>query len=74
LKAVARDKRILGGAFASLPDGAELLFRGDSPVVAGSFAKDAPYVKNGVVKSWRVREWTTVAGPDAAIVIDPAAL
>jgi len=51
-----------------------LLFRGDSPVAAGRFAKDDPYVKKGVVKSWRVREWTTVAGPDAAIVIDPAAL
>ena len=74
LKAVARDELILGGAFANPPDGAVLLFRGDSPVVAESFAKDDPYVKNGVVKSWRVREWTTVVGPDAAIVIDPATL
>jgi hypothetical protein len=31
-------------------------------------------VKNGVAKSWRVREWTTVVGLDAAIVIDPATL
>jgi uncharacterized protein YciI len=74
MKAVARDELILGGAFANPPDGAVLLFRGNSPAVAVNFAKDDPYVKNGVVKSWRVREWTTVVGLDAAIVNDPATL
>jgi uncharacterized protein YciI len=74
LKAVARDELILGGAFANPPDGAVLLFRGETPAVAGNFAKDDPYVKNGVVKTWRVREWTTVVGPYSAIVIDPATL
>ncbi len=36
---------------------------GDSPFVAEAFAVDDPYVTNGVVKGWRVREWTTVVGP-----------
>jgi hypothetical protein len=30
-----------------------------------AFAKCDPYVLNGVVAAWRVREWTTVAGRDA---------
>jgi uncharacterized protein len=39
---------------------------GDSPVVAEGFAKADPYVTNGLVRKWYVREWTTVAGPTAA--------
>jgi hypothetical protein len=31
-------------------------------------------VLNGLVKSWRVREWTTVVGKDAARPIDPASV
>ena len=42
-----------------------ILFRGDSPAAAEQFAKSDPYVVNGVVKKWYVREWTTVVGPDA---------
>ena len=30
--------------------------------VAESFAAADPYVVNGVVSKWRVREWTTVVG------------
>jgi uncharacterized protein len=65
--AVARGELVLGGAFAGPVDGAMLLFRGDSPAGAEAFAKSDPYVLNGLVKSWRVREWTTVVG-DAAEV------
>jgi uncharacterized protein YciI len=43
------------------------LFRGASPAAAEAFAKSDPYVTNGVVKSWRVREWTTVVGADAEV-------
>ena len=42
-----------------------LLFRGTSPAAAEAFAKADPYVVNGIVTRWRVREWTTVVGPDA---------
>lgn len=30
-----------------------------------AFARADPYVKNGVVAAWRVREWTTVLGEKA---------
>ena len=57
-----RGELMLGGALANPVDGAVLLFRGSSPAVAEDFALADPYVKNGLVKSWRVREWTTVVG------------
>ena len=63
--AEARGELILAGAMANPPDGAVLLFRGDSPEAAEAFAAADPYVKNGLVKRWRVREWTTVVGRDA---------
>lgn len=63
--AAARDELVLGGAFANPIDGAVLLFRGDSSAAAEEFAKNDPYVVNGVVTRWYIREWTTVVGPDA---------
>ena len=61
--ATDRGELLLGGAFANPTDGAMLLFKGDSPEVAESFARTDPYVINGLVKRWYVREWTTVVGP-----------
>ena len=69
--AVARGELVLGGALANPPDGAILLFRGDSPAAAEAFARADPYVLNGLVTTWRVREWTTVLGPDAEIPLPP---
>jgi len=70
-QAVERGELVLGGALANPADGAVLLFQGDSPEVAAKFAKADPYVNNGLVKRWYVREWTTVAGRDAATPIRP---
>jgi hypothetical protein len=67
----ARGELVLGGALANPVDGAVLLFQGDSPAVAEEFAKADPYFTSGAVKRWHVREWTTVAGEDAAIPIRP---
>lgn len=67
-----RSELVLGGALANPPDGALLLFQGDSPAVAEDFARTDPYVLNGLVKHWHVREWTTVAGDGAAAPVRPA--
>lgn len=64
-QASARGELVLGGALANPVDGAVLLFKGESAEVAEKFAKEDPYVTSGIVKRWHVREWTTVAGPDA---------
>jgi uncharacterized protein len=69
--ATERGELVLGGALANPPDAAILLFRGDSSEVAEKFAKSDPYVLNGVVKRWRVREWTTVAGDGATTPVRP---
>jgi len=68
-KASAHGELVLGGALADPVDRALLLFRGDTPEVAEKFARVDPYVTNGLVKRWYVREWTTVAGEDAATPI-----
>jgi uncharacterized protein len=69
----ARGELILGGALADPVDGAVLLFRGESPAAAETFARDDPYVKYGLVARWRVREWTTVVGDGAAVLIQDSA-
>lgn len=61
-KALASGDLVLGGAFANPIDGTMLLFKGASPAAAEAFAKSDPYVVNGLVTKWRVREWTTVVG------------
>jgi uncharacterized protein len=67
-----RGELVLGGALANPVDGAVLLFRGDSPEVAETFAKADPYVTGGLVKRWKVREWTTVVGDSATTPVKPA--
>jgi hypothetical protein len=67
-----RGELVLGGALANPIDGAVLLFKGDSPAVAEDFAKSDPYVLNGLVKRWYVREWNTVAGEFSAAPVRPA--
>ena len=67
-----RGELVLGGALADPVDGAVLLFRGESPAVAEAFAEKDPYVLNGLVTRWRVREWTTVIGTLAEVPLPPA--
>jgi hypothetical protein len=70
-EAVARGDLVLGGALANPADQVMLLFRGASPASAEAFARSDPYVKNGIVTRWRVREWTTVVGRDAEVPLPP---
>jgi len=67
----ARGELVLGGALADPVDGAVLLFTGESPGAAESFAREDPYVLNGLVTRWHVREWNTVAGETAAAPLRP---
>lgn len=56
---------VLGGALAEPPDGAVLIFKGETDAAARAFAEADPYVANGLIAKWRVREWTTVVGDGA---------
>ncbi|MBC7770797.1 MAG: hypothetical protein H7124_18595 [Phycisphaerales bacterium] len=63
---VARDELQLGGAVPSDdPPFGLLLFKAETAAVAEDFASADPYVTQGVVTSWRVREWITVVGEGA---------
>jgi uncharacterized protein YciI len=63
---VARDELQLGGAVPhDDPPFGLLLFKAETAAVAEDFARADPYVTQGVVGSWRVREWITVVGESA---------
>ena len=57
-----RGELVLGGALAAPGEGAVLLFKGESPESAETFARADPYVLNGLVTRWRVCEWVVVIG------------
>jgi uncharacterized protein YciI len=70
-EAQERGEIVIAGALAEPSDYAILMFAGDSPEAAERFAKADPYVTEGLVKSWRVRPWTTVVGKDAYNPVRP---
>lgn len=69
----AAGKLVLAGALANPVDGAILVFRGPTAEAAEQFATTDPYVTNGLVTQWRVREWTTVIGDGAVMPSVPDA-
>lgn len=72
--AAERGELVLGGALAedgSAAGEAMLLFAGEDGAAAEAFARADPYVANGLVADWRVREWLTVVGADAAAAVRP---
>lgn len=55
-----RGELLLAGALADPSDRALLIFAGDSPAAAEAYARADPYVREGLVTSWRVRQWNEV--------------
>ena len=55
-----KGQMVLGGAYAEPADGAAIVFKGDDALVAEQFGINDPYVKNGLISKWWVREWTVV--------------
>ncbi len=60
--AVDRGELFLGGALDDPADGAVLIFKTKDPAVVESFARNDPYVLNGLIVEWRVRPWIVVIG------------
>ncbi len=56
----ARGELLLAGALADPYDRALLVFAGESADAAADFARNDPYVVNGLVTSWTVRQWNEV--------------
>lgn len=59
---VSRGELVLGGAFASPADGAAIVFKVEDQARLEEFVEKDPYVVNGLVTGWRIREWTVVVG------------
>ena len=57
-----RGEMVLGGALADPADQAVIVFRGGDASAAEAFIAADPYVREGLVKAWRVRPWTVVIG------------
>ena len=59
---------MMAGALSEPVEGAALLFRANDKTVPERFAREDPYVKNGLVKEWRALSWNVVVGgePDKA--------
>ena len=52
------------GAFANPANGAALVFKTDDISTVERFAKTDPYVTNGIIRKWYIREWTVVVEVD----------
>ena len=61
-KAHERGELFMAGALSDPVDGAALVFRTENRAVPERFAENDPYVKEGLVKSWKVRKWNVVIG------------
>ncbi|MDG3582616.1 hypothetical protein [Galbibacter pacificus] len=61
-KYVGNGHLLLGGALENPAGGALLVFVGETDAMAKAFAQEDPYVVNGLIKSWQVRQWNVVVG------------
>ncbi len=50
-----RGTLLMGGVFANPQEGALIIFT--TREAAEEFARGDPFVSNGVVRGWRIREW-----------------
>jgi uncharacterized protein len=57
-----RGELALAGAFTDPADGALLVWSTEDRSLVEAFAAADPYVRNGLVREWRVREWNVVVG------------
>lgn len=64
-EAHTRGDIVLAGALADPADTALIIFHCASQSTAEDFARNDPYVVNGLVKKWTVRPWTVVVGQDS---------
>jgi uncharacterized protein YciI len=63
-EAQRRGELLLAGAFTEPADRALLVFRADRRSAVEEFARNDPYVTNGLVTRWEVRSWAVVIGEE----------
>jgi uncharacterized protein YciI len=55
-------KMIGGGPYSPATPGALFVFEDSNDDVVKKFVNDDPYVKNGLVTSWTIKEWNVLIG------------
>jgi len=60
-----RSELLLAGALGDPADRALLVFRAQDRSIAEDFARNDPYVINGLVIRWEVQPWAVVIGNDS---------
>ncbi len=60
-----RGELLLAGALGDPADRALLVFRTQDRSIAEDFARNDPYVINGLVTRWEVQPWAVVIGNDS---------
>jgi len=70
--AQSKGSLILAVVLANPIDGAVFHFKGDSTEAIEQFIHSDPYVQNGLVTGWRIREWVTAVGVAASSPVHPA--
>jgi uncharacterized protein YciI len=63
-----RGELLLAGALTEPADRALLVFRTADRSTVEAFARNDPYVANGLVTRWEVRSWAVVIGEDGGEV------
>lgn len=61
-----RGELLLAGALTDPTDRALLIFRTADRSTVEQFARNDPYVINGLVTRWEVRSWAVVVGEDTS--------
>jgi hypothetical protein len=59
----ARGELVIAGALTDPADQAVLVFHSPDRSAAEKFAANDPYVRNGLVPRWEIRNWNVVVGP-----------
>ena len=60
-----RGELVLAGALTDPADRALLVFRVSNESIVEDFARNDPYVINGLVTRWQVRAWAVVIGKES---------
>jgi len=58
----AKGQVLFAGAWNDPLDGAAIVFHADDRSAVEAFVRADPYVTNGLVSAWRIREWRLAVG------------
>jgi uncharacterized protein YciI len=64
-----RGELLLAGALTDPLDSGVLLFGAECVEQVEQYAAQDPYVVNGLVTRWHIREWATTVGDDAIVPV-----